>query len=261
MYSYTTCLFVATASKMHSRILILLAVVVILYEANCSIYLHEGLTGSKISKRQTPEQFECIEDKIDAHFRGNTSSFVSKCKNAALQEVQIDFSSGGAIQQQLEPFFEAYCIPDCGNVINNAASQCGVYSSFFPGTEKLNVDMCGTNEDGIKCYQLYGNAFELIQTEASCYQGITSTGLCRCQSDLIIGVEEQGCCIDAYYDFLSGLSFTYSPRALYQECNVDFPTESCNNSPIQLSDSANSNFMTVAITVAAAIISITLTQN
>ena len=98
------------------------------------------------------------EDKIDSYFRGNTSSFVKTCKNAALQEVQIHSSSVAAIQQQVEQFYEVYCVPDCGNVINNVLNQCGVYSSLFSGTEKLNVDMCGTNEDGTKCYQLYNNA-------------------------------------------------------------------------------------------------------
>ena len=120
------------------------------------------------------------EDKIDSYFRGNTSIFVKTCKNAALQEVQIHSSSVAAIQQQVEQFYEVYCVPDCGNVINNVLNQCGVYSSSFSGTEKLNADMCGTNEDGTKCYQLYSNAYELIQTEASCYQGIISTGLCTC---------------------------------------------------------------------------------
>ena len=245
---------------MYLRMFIFFAVVATLYEVNCRIYLHQGLISSNVYRRQTSEQFQCIKDKIDSYFRGNTSSFVRICKNAALQEVQIHSSSVAAIQQQIEQFYEVYCIPDCGNVINNVFNQCGVYSSLFSGTEKLNVDMCGTNEDGTKCYQLYGNAFKLIQTEAAYNRGITSTGLSTCQSDLIIGGEEQGCCIDAYYDLISGLSFTYSPRTLYQDCNVDFPNEGCNNSPIQLSN-ANNNFMTIGVTTVAAMISLTIAHS
>ena len=129
-------------------------------------------------------------------------------------------------------------------------------------TEKLIVDLCGTNEDGIKCFRLYGKGLDLLQTEASCSQTLTSSGVCTCSSDLREGVEEQGCCIDAYYDFISGLpSATYSPRALYRGCNIDFPTEGCNNSPVLLSSAPTKSLVTVLVTtVAAVIFSLSISQ-
>ena len=224
----------------------LLAFMTAFYEANCSTFLHERLITAKVHKRQTPGQRQCIEEKMDAYFQGNTSVFVTNCKNAALREVDLNMRA--ALQQQIEPIFSAYCNPECGIVINDVLNECGVYSSTFPGSEKLNVDLCGTNEDGTKCYRLYGKALDSITTEASCYRTLTSSGVCTCSSDLRDAVEEQGCCIDAYYDLFSGIPNVYSPRALYEGCNEDFPTDGCNNSPVPYSGSPTNSITTVAVT-------------
>ena len=248
-------IFVYTVSKMNARVLIFLAITTAVYEANCNVFVHEGLTGRKVHKRQTQEQFQCIAERMDDYFRGNTWSFVATCKSAALLRIRLDLSSGAALQRQLEPFFNAYCVAECGTAINDAFNHCGVYASTFPGTEKLNVDLCGTNVDGIQCYLLYGKGFDLSRTEASCSQTLRSSRVCTCRLDLREGVEEQGCCIDAYYDFISGLpSASYSPRALYRGCNVDFPTEGCNNSPVLLSSAPTKSLVTVLVTTVAAVI-------
>ena len=249
---------------MRSGVFLLLAFMTAFYEANCSMFLHERLITAKVHKRQTPGQFQCIEEKMDAYFRGNTSVFATNCKNAALEEVEFDVFDfdRAALQQQIEPLFSVYCNPECGIVTNDVLNECGVYSSTFPGSEKFNVDLCSTNEDGTKCYRLYGKALDFLTTEASCYQTLTSSGVCTCSSDLRDAVEEQGCCIDAYYDFVSGLSNAYSPRALYEGCNEDFPTDGCNNSPLPYSGSpTNNNIMTVAVTtITAVIISLSISQ-
>ena len=252
-----------TVSKMNASVLILLAITTAVYEANCNVFVHEGLTGRKVHKRQTQEQFQCIAERMDDYFLGNTSSFVATCKSAALLRIpSSDLSSGAARQRQLEPFFNAYCVAECGTAINDAFNQCGAYASVSPGAEKLNVEMCGTNEDGIKCFRLFGKGFDLLLTGVSCSQTLTRSGVCTCSSDLREGVEEQGCCIDAYYDFISGLpSPSYSPRALYRGCNVDFPTEGCNNSPVLLSSAPTISLVTVLVTtVAAVIFSLSISQ-
>ena len=124
-------IFVYTVSKMNARVLIFLAIV---YEANCTVFVHEGLTGRKVHKRQTQEQFQCIAERMDDYFRGNTSSFVATCKSAAQLRTRLDHSSGAALQRQLEPFFSAYCVAECGTAINDANNQCGVYASASPGS-------------------------------------------------------------------------------------------------------------------------------
>lgn len=239
---------------MHPSAIIMLTFMAVFYGANCNIFLHEGLTGTKQHQRQTPSQVQCIAEKIDSYFPGNTSSFVVTCAYQAVQRVQLDLSSGAALQQQLEPFYNAYCNRECGNAINDAYNECGAYASVFPGTERLNVALCGTNNEGTKCYLLYGKAFDLIETERDCYTALSSRG-CTCQSDIQAGVEEQGCCIDAYYDFISGLTGTYSPRALHSDCNVNFPTDGCDNSPVSLS-SYTENFMSIVVSTAAVMITL-----
>ncbi|CAI8045013.1 hypothetical protein GBAR_LOCUS24911 [Geodia barretti] len=228
---------------MRSGVFLLLAFMTAFHEANCSTFLHERLITAKVHKRQTPGENQCIEEKMDAYFQGNTSVFCDQLQYAALEEVEFDLDMRAELQQQLELSFGFYCNPECGIVINDVLNECGVYST--PGIEKFNVDLCGTNENGTKCYRLYGKALDSVTTEASCYQTLTSSGKCNCSSDLRDAVEEQGCCIDAYYDFISN---AYSPRALYEGCNEDFPTDGCNNSPLPYSGSPTNSIMTVAVT-------------
>ena len=232
--------------------------------ANCSTSPQEGFNNPKAYKRQTLQQLQCIAVQMDAYFQGNTSTFVTQCKNAAMQPIWIKAPSNAVLPlpQELEPVLEAYCTPECGTAMNNALNQCGVYSSFYPGIERFYVDLCGTSENGMRCYTLYDKAYDLIQTATRCIQTLSSTGMCTCQSELTAGVDQQGCCTDIYLDFLQGV-FDYSPRALFRQCQVAFPTEGCNNSPIDISDSishaTNNNFMPISVTIAAVVISLSTT--
>ena len=118
------------------------------------------------------------------------------------------------------------------NVVHDAYNDCGVFSTLLPGTKVLNVGLCSTDENGDFCYQNYGDAIELLQSESSCYDTYTISGQCTCCSVLLGGISEQGCCINMYHDFIFGLgTANYSPRELYAVCNVDLPAD-CNNSTL-----------------------------
>ena len=191
-------------------------------------------------KRDANAQRQCVSNRLDATFQGNTSNFVSLCKSVAVGP-QIDPSNPTSAQAQIIPIYRIYCISECGTAINDAYRVCGVYSSVPPGSEAFNVGLCGTNEDGNQCYQLYGDGLTIQRTEASCYNTYISMGVCTCQIALTEAVQRQGCCLDGYHDFLLGLgpSAPYSPSVLYNACNVNRPA-GCNNSTIAASDSSNS---------------------
>ena len=132
------------------------------------------------------------------------------------------------------------------------------YSSVPPGSEAFNVGLCGTNEDGNQCYQLYGDGLTIQRTEASCYNTYISMGVCTCQIALTEAVQRQGCCLDGYHDFLSGLgpSAPYSPSVLYNACNVNRPA-GCNNT-IAASDSSSSTSVDTTIIIVTAVVSISM---
>ena len=142
--------------------------------------------------------------------------------------MELDLSNP---QPQIDSFYSLYCIPECGDTINEAYDECDAYRDLLPGTERFNIDLCGTNQEGDTCYELYGDGLQLVTSERSCYETYISSDVCRCRSTLINGVAEQGCCIDAYHDFISGLAGAYRPRTLYSSCNVVAPA-GCNNSPV-----------------------------
>ena len=188
-------------------------------------------------KRQTTAQLQCVSNRLDVIFRGNNASFVSQCKSVAVAQVQIDASNPSRAQAQASPFYRAYCNRECGDAINDAYNECGAYSSAPAGTEAFNIGLCGTNEDGNICYQLYGNGLTIVRTEASCYNTYISRGVCTCRSALSEAGDRQGCCLDVYHDLVSGLGpSVYNPSVLYNACNVGRQS-SCTNNPFFADDS------------------------
>ena len=182
-------------------------------------------------KRQTTAQLQCVSNRLDVIFRGNNASFVSQCKSVAVAQVQLDVSNPSRAQAQISPFYRAYCNHECGDAINDAYNECGAYSSAPAGTETLNIGLCGTNEDGNICYQLYGDGLTIVRTEASCYNTYISRRVCTCRSALSEAGDRQGCCLDVYHNFISGLGpSAYNPSVLYNACNVGRQS-SCTNNP------------------------------
>ena len=218
--------------KMHYPFIMMIgcAAIMLLHGASCSLFPNavvEMLAKNKEHKRQANTQIQCINNQLNIYFQGNTSQFVTNCKAAATEEVELDFSDRESVQEHITRFFTVFCDPECGNAVNDAYRRCDAYT---PGAEDLNIDLCGINQNGIECYLLYGRGLDLISTEANCYNAYVSSDVCTCRSQLLSGIAEQGCCVDAYHDFIAGLSGAYNPQALYRACNVNRPA-GCNNSP------------------------------
>ena len=197
---------------------------------------------AKEYKRQASdnEVLQCVSDGLDAAFKGNNSRFVSDCKSAGTQQLDlstINLNDGSTLQPVVTSIYQFFCIRECGDILLEVYNDCGAFNGF-PGGEKFSIDLCGTNQNGDLCYKLYGNGLDLIRTEASCYSAYTLVGTCSCQSELSAAITNQGCCSDAYHDLVESLRkngfSTYNPGRLYSACNVNLPKE-CNNSPLTAS--------------------------
>ena len=222
---------------MYPSTIILCAAAVLLHGVSCHLFsavlnpLTKADHFKDNHKRQSIAQLQqCITAGVTAALQGNSSSFVSRCTLAATEQVTFDPFSSSA-QSQANEIFSSFCIPQCGNVIQDVYEDCGYFDVTIRGNERLLAGLCGTNENGEVCYTLYSDAIDQIRSERDCYVDNRATGQCTCRPLLVSGVSEQGCCIDVYHDLVSVQSNDYNPSGLYSTCNVDRP-EDCNNSPI-----------------------------
>ena len=185
---------------------------------------------TNFNKRQSLAQLQqCISAGVNAAFPGNTaSSFVSNCRLAALEQITI---TGVPPQSQIDRIFSSFCIPECGNVIQDVYDDCGYFDVTIRGNEQFLAGLCGTNENGVACYRIYSAGIDQVESERDCFVANRASGQCTCRSLLLSDVSNQGCCFDVYHDLLSLQTDTYSPRELYNDCNVDRPAD-CNNTPI-----------------------------
>ena len=235
---------IITRPKMQSFLVILCTTMIVFHGISCNLFphaVHNPLTDvhadvSKQYKRQAlnvSELVQCVSEKLDDAFPDNSSPFVSDCKSAATTEFEIsslNIAEGiSDLQSQVTKIYRSVCIRKCGNVVINAYDECGVFE-ILPGLKELSVSLCGTNQNGDLCYQLYGKGIALISTESSCYVQSLSSGKCGCHPELSQAVTEQGCCIKAYHDFLTGLGISIY-KSLYNVCKIQDPT-GCNNSPL-----------------------------
>ena len=194
-------------------------------------------------KRQTDVD-QCIDDELD------DAGVDSACKSAA--EFDIDLVEN--TQAEINAFFRQFCRPECGNPVLRAIEDCEDIDEDGRIIINFISSLCGTNEDGEQCYQLYVRASIHFAVETSCSENFTESGVCLCKSDLQDEVEEQGCCLDAYQDFISDILDEYDPSELYSECGVDRPS-GCDNSPI----SGSVPLVSTITTTAAVIVSFALT--
>ena len=195
-------------------------------------------------KRQTDVD-QCIDDELD------DAGVDSACKLAA--ESDLDFEEDS--QAEINAFFRQFCRPECGNPLLRAVEDC----EDIDEDERIIIDfltsLCGTNEDGERCYQLYTRASNHFAVEASCSEIFAVNGVCSCKSDLQDEVEEQGCCLAAYQDFISDIIDEYNPSELYSECGVDRPS-GCDNSPISGSVPLVSTITTTAAVIVSFILAL-----
>ena len=220
---------------MYHSMVILFTAMVLIHGVSGHLFpqvLLHSLTHPNEYKRQTDAQFQCVSDILDDAFSGNMSQFVLDCKVAAVVEVEADLSDPAQLQAVITLAYNSFCIPECGNIILDAYNDCGIFDALLPGSEELYIGLCGTNQNGDLCYKIYSDAIELITSEAFCYVTYATSNQCSCQSVLLEGISQQGCCINLYHDFRSDAGITdYYPRELYDGCSVTLPTD-CNNSNV-----------------------------
>ena len=214
-------------------IAILCTSAILLHGASCHLFpqaITNSLTSIKHKRQAIPDSVvQCVCNELDAAFSGNNSRFVIDCKSAAIDEVEVSTDSS-VLQSIITKIYRTFCNPECGKVVLDAYNECGFFDAALPGTEELSIGLCATNNDGDICYQLYGLGLDLVSSESNCYNTYVSSRTCPCHSTLLSGVAQQGCCINVYHDFISGLN-SYNPNALYRGCNVNRPGD-CNNSPL-----------------------------
>lgn len=188
-------------------------------------------------KRQGDTE-QCVNDKLDAAFSGDNSNFVvSNCKLSARELLKLIDTSDS--QSTINSIFGTFCDPECGNVIIDAFNDCGHFEQA--GVSNLKgfiIGLCGTNQNGDICYQIYDDAIFQLYSEQNCYNfNYIILGTCTgCRNTLSQGVKEQGCCLNTYHNFVSnagaGWDYSYAKAdELYDACNVNLP-KGCNNSPI-----------------------------
>ena len=191
-------------------------------------------------KRRDTEQ--CVDDKLDTAFSGDNSNFVLNCKSSA--RWLIDFVDTSYSQSTITSMFNTFCNPECGNAIIDAFNDC----EYFEETGVYNlkdflIGLCGTNQNGDNCYEIYSSAYTQLYNERSCYNSISYGRQCTssCGYTLSQGARVRGCCLNAFHNYVTngGWNYyynSYDPSDLYDACNVDLPT-GCNNSPIATGNS------------------------
>ena len=208
-------------------IAILCTAAVLLHGASCHLFpqaITNSLTSIKHKRRAVGDSVvQCIFNKLDTAIDGNNSLLLSDCKSSAID--QIDASKESSAQT-----YRTFCNPECGNVVLDAYSKCGIFFANPPGTKELLIGICGTNNNGDVCYEIFDLGLDLVSSEVNCSKAYESSGTCTCRSTLLNGVAQQGCCINVYHDYISGRD-SYNPNVLYRVCNVNRP-ENCNNSPL-----------------------------
>ena len=191
----------------------------------------------ELHRRQTPEQDACVDAKIEEKLVDDSACFqrvaeLESVVDAILADTEDD-------QSAVNLAFQILCLPECGPIFLEAEDECGVYDDS-PGLRNVLVGLCGNNE-GTPCYEYYYRAFEFsANVSIICYFRVRLGSSCQCKSELESEVEEQGCCINVYQDFVRVIvkegsdGYDYQPNQLYGSCDVR-PPKGCNNSPLQSS--------------------------
>ena len=199
---------------------------------------------SKMYKRQADDDddmlVQCALDRFNAFYQGNNSNFVSQCR--FIFSPEFDFLSGTNTST-----FCTFCIPDCGNVVIDALAACGASREVT----SLFASLCGSNENGNTCYEIFAGTINLLSSALSCSGGAE----CDCSS-ISEEVTRQGCCIVAFNANINNLDDEvfgqdFDLNDVYDMCNIDVPERECNNSPLSGSSSVHASYISaVAILLA-----------
>ena len=196
---------------------------------------HMQLSMTKVHTRQS-DVGVCINNKIEDAFKEN-ATLEAICEAAALKaENDIDDGDDDDLSQsEVNAIFSVLCIPGCGNAFIRAADDCGYFDGGDAPLKDVFIGMCGTNENGNKCYQIYTDAIDSLESQDPCFETYFRSKVCNCRSALLQDVSDQGCCLDVYYDLAERLAerrgTDIKVSDFYDGCDVNYPS-GCNNSPI-----------------------------
>ena len=201
------------------------------------------VTAHKTHKREVSAASlaPCVGAELGATFRGNSSQFVSECKLRAGDLLSTGLQETLDSQTKLELFFDTFCVPDCGNAVLRAYRSCGLFAGSL-GLSGFLRGLCGTNYEGVMCYEISREGREYAGEANSCYGGYS--GECTCRSELEDGVMDQGCCLNVYYDYFAREDNIFL-KDIYKFCGVNLPGR-CNNSPLNGTTTSNSNTLPTA---------------
>ena len=192
--------------------------------------LTKNMELPKDYKRQSDSSIQCVSDKLDAAFEGDNSAIASDCRRLEVELEGNHFSYTSSLQSTINSYYSTFCMPECGKVIIDVYKDCEIAGEFVD----FLIGLCGTNQNGEKCYEKFGDGIDQIVDVGYCYGNYATTGVCTCRSELLEAVREQGCCHNVYYDYANYFwqqQGYIKADELYDACNVDLPT-GCNNSPI-----------------------------
>ena len=170
-------------------------------------------------KRQASDVDQCVNDRLEA---------------ASADEVCMigvdELNTASDNQQATNEIYEAFCRPNCKNLVLRVTDECDIFRDF-PGLREFYSGVCDTNMNGQPCYSFSTRAVNFILgTEIDCFDDDDLNNTCNCRSELMAEVETQGCCINVYQNFFEAVfrnssNFSYDPKEIYEGCSVDQPEE------------------------------------
>ena len=168
-----------------------------------------------------------IDKRLEAAVRDRSfsSSRASSC------EIDDNVDYNDTTQEEFNAVYSVFCRPECGNTILRIYESIGLFNEGGLFSREFFIGLCGTNENGDKCYESYVDTLnKTFIPQIFCY----NNSECNCRSTLLEAVEEGGCCLNLYqYFHLFGEDRL---TTLYDDCDVDFPS-GCNNSTIRSNNS------------------------
>jgi hypothetical protein len=188
----------------------------------------------------TSPQEQCVLDRFDAEFfDGGDAQLARACREyitSAQRQLRPNFTDPN-YQNEANREYGTLCIPECGTFLLEAFQECDF---FHPKLIVYLRDLCGTNSNGDKCYEIIVKSALHTGVELSC-----DADTCDCKKALTEGVEEQGCCINAVHEYLVDFRIETNPRQLYEACDVELP-DNCGNSPLAISGAIQMSEVAVA---------------
>ena len=178
------------------------------------------------TRQSDAEVDECINKRLEEALTNSTSCLVA----AEETETEFDDDDDDQSQEVINAIYSVFCRPECGNVFISAADECGYFEGDDALLRDVLIDLCGTNENGDKCYELIDEALDTINSQDACLETYFTTEVCTCRPALLEDVREHGCCLDIYYDIVQEET-DYKVSDFYDACDVNYPS-GCNNSPL-----------------------------